>query len=141
MSSIGERCLAEVSLAGGYSALRLRLLVLGHGALRLDDSLQPCRVLVQNEIIDALIVLKSTPVLLVVRRQLGLKLLPEGLAMQERRRERRLQWAGPHALRSLIYPFFAAVLAQDHFRLSFEARIDVTGQRRWLGECRREESA
>ena len=66
MSNIGECCLTGVSLAGGYSALRLRLLVLGHGALRLDDSLQPCRILVQNEIIDALIVLKSTPVLLVV---------------------------------------------------------------------------
>jgi hypothetical protein len=61
--------LAEVSLAGGYSALRLRLLVLGHGALRLDNSLQPCGILVQDkiiEIIDALIVLKGTPVLLVV---------------------------------------------------------------------------
>ena len=65
--------MAEVSLAGGYSALRLRLLVLGHGALRLDNSLymcmQPCGILVQDkiiEIIDALIVLKGTPVLLVV---------------------------------------------------------------------------
>ena len=52
------------------------------------------------EIIDALIVL-GVPVLL-RRHWLGLELLPDGLAMQERRRERRLQWASPHARRRLI---------------------------------------
>jgi hypothetical protein len=129
--------LAEVSLAGGYSALCFRFLILGHGALRLHNSLQPRGILVQNEIIDALIVL-GVPVLL-RRHWLGLELLPDGLAMQERRRERRLKWACPQTLRRLIYPFFAAILAQDYFRSSFDARVDFTSQRRWLGQRRREE--
>jgi len=160
VSDIGELSLAEFSLAGGYSALCFSIisvfLILGHGAIntliRLHNSLQPCGILVQNEIIDALIVLKSgVPVLLLVRRHwLGLKLLrslrkTDRLAMQERRRERRLKWASPQTLRKLIYPFFAAIFAQDYFRLSFDARVDFhsqnfTSQRRWLGEGRREES-